>query len=88
MSNAYFTPFVMTSNRLGEYINAMIYVLSILLALAFGATVLALVVGVISFAIGGEFHKKHSNHLMRARVVFQGLTLALLALYALMIWAT
>ena len=36
--------------------------------------------GVFSMARGGDFTKKHGNKLMQARVMLQGLALALLAL--------
>jgi len=73
----------MTFGRQGSYITVMIHVLPTLLALALGTTVLALVVGIITFAGGGSFYRKHANHIMQARVILQGLTLILFALYAL-----
>ena len=36
--------------------------------------------GMVSMTKGGEFNKKYGNRLMRARVMMQGLTLALFAL--------
>ncbi len=39
-----------------------------------------LVVGIISMVRGGEFNKKYGNKLMRARVILQGVALAMLAL--------
>ena len=36
--------------------------------------------GIFSMVKGGEFNKKYGNKLMQARVVLQGLALALLAL--------
>lgn len=56
---------------------------SILPALVVGfalATLGVLIVGVVSMVRGGEFNKRNSNKLMRARVILQGVTLALLAL--------
>ncbi len=51
------------------------------LVIAFAlATLSVLVVGVISMVRGGEFNKRNANKLMRARVVLQGITLALLAI--------
>jgi len=44
------------------------------------ATVAVLVVGIVSFGVYGDFHNRWSNHLMRLRVVFQGMAVALLAL--------
>ncbi len=46
---------------------------------AMAATALVLVAGMISMGRGGEFNKKWGNHLMRARVVFQGLAVILIA---------
>jgi len=49
-----------------------------------GATMFAtlglLAVGIISFAVYGKFYRCHSNHLMRARVVLQGIALIFFAL--------
>lgn len=39
-----------------------------------------LVVGIVSMVKGGEFNKKYGNKLMRARVILQGVALAMLAL--------
>ena len=49
------------------------------LGLAMFLTVVVVVVGVISFGVNSDFYSKHSNYLMRARVILQGLALALLA---------
>jgi hypothetical protein len=40
----------------------------------------ALGLGLFSMAKGGEFNKAHGNKIMQARVVLQGLALAMLAL--------
>ncbi len=50
-----------------------------LLGLAMVATLVVLVVGILSFAVHGKFYLKHANNLMRARVIFQGAALAFLA---------
>jgi hypothetical protein len=57
--------------------------LKIIIILALLATIVSLVTGVWSMGRGGEFDEKHSNQLMRARVLFQGvaLLLMLIALY-------
>ncbi len=57
--------------------------LKILIILALLATIVSLFMGVVTMGRGGEVDKQHSNQLMRARVVFQGvaLVLMLLALY-------
>ena len=49
------------------------------LVLAMAATLGVLVLGVVSFAVHGEFYRRHSNHLMQLRVLFQGIALAVLA---------
>ena len=53
--------------------------LPFILGLAMFLTVVVLVFGAISFGVNGDFYSKHSNNLMRARVILQGLALALLA---------
>jgi uncharacterized protein YqhQ len=56
--------------------------MSILMGFLFGAavftTLVVLVIGLISFAMNGPFYQKHANHLMRLRVLFQGLAVLLL----------
>jgi len=56
--------------------------MSILMGFLFGAavftTLVVLVIGLISFAMNGPFYQKHANHLMRLRVLFQGLAVILL----------
>jgi len=47
--------------------------------LAAFATLAVLVIGIVSFAVHGRFYHRHANNLMRARVVFQGIALAVLA---------
>ena len=47
--------------------------------LAMFLAVVVMVVGVTSFGVHGDFYNKHFNNLMRARVILQGLALALLA---------
>lgn len=54
--------------------------LIICLALAMLAVVGVLVLGVASMIRGGDFNKKYGNRLMQARVLLQGVALALLAL--------
>lgn len=44
------------------------------------ATLIVLVIGIVSFAIHGPFYKKHANHLMRLRVLFQALAIFFLAI--------
>ncbi|HEX9703546.1 MAG TPA: twin transmembrane helix small protein [Rhodospirillales bacterium] len=51
-----------------------------LLGLAMFATLVVLVVGVVSFGVHGKFYERHSNHLMRLRVLLQGIAVAIFAL--------
>ncbi|MGB4106879.1 MAG: twin transmembrane helix small protein [Alphaproteobacteria bacterium] len=53
---------------------------TICMVLAALAVLGVLVVGIISMVRGGEFNKKYGNKLMRARVILQGVALAMLAL--------
>ena len=54
--------------------------LNFLLLLAMLATLAVLVVGLIGFFRGGAFNERYGNKLMRARVGFQFVALALLFL--------
>ena len=54
--------------------------LPVLLAVALGATLLILFIGIIGFAAGGRFNARHGNTLMRLRVVAQAVAVALLGL--------
>jgi len=54
-------------------------VLPFLLGLAMVATLVILVVGLVNFARTGPFYQKHSNKLMRARVIGQGVALLIFA---------
>ena len=55
-------------------------VLPYLLGFAMFATVPVLAIGVISFGVHGDSYLRHANHLMRARVILQGISVAILAL--------
>ncbi len=48
--------------------------------LAVFAVLGVLVIGLVSMVKGGDFNKKYGNKLMQARVMLQGLALAMLAL--------
>lgn len=54
------------------------FIIIVALALVLGV----LVVGILGMAKGGEFNKKYGNKLMRLRVVFQFVALALILLAA------
>lgn len=43
-------------------------------------TLAVLAIGMVSMIKGGEFNQKYGNRLMRARVILQGIALALFAL--------
>ena len=43
------------------------------------STLAVLVIGVVSFAVHGDFYKRNANKLMQLRVLFQGLALAFFA---------
>ena len=58
--------------------------LPILLGFAMLATLVVLVIGIISFAVNGRFYKKNSNKLMRLRVLLQGLALLVFAAITLL----
>jgi phosphatidylglycerophosphate synthase len=51
-----------------------------LVILAVGATLLVLVIGVLAMLRQGEFNARHSNKLMRLRIVFQFAAIILIAL--------
>ena len=57
--------------------NTFFIISAILAALA---TLGALIIGLFAMVKGGEFNKKHGNKLMQARVMLQGVALAMLAL--------
>jgi hypothetical protein len=54
--------------------------LIILMFVAMGATVLVLFLGLFSMIRGGEFNRKYSNKLMRLRVLFQAIAIAIFAM--------
>lgn len=51
--------------------------LPILLFAAVGLTLAVLVVGIVSMARGGEFNRRNANRLMRLRVLFQAIAIAI-----------
>ena len=57
-------------------------VLPYLIGLVVLGVVASLFTGLGGVAQGGEFNRRHGNHMMRWRVGLQALALALLALYA------
>ena len=55
----------------------------VLVLIAMFITLGVLATGIIGMARGGEFNAKYGNRLMRARVIAQGVALALFALAVL-----
>ena len=53
--------------------------LLILMFAAMGLTLLVLFVGLFAMVRGGEFNRKYSNRLMRLRVLFQAVAIAIFA---------
>lgn len=51
--------------------------LPILLFAAVALTLAVLVVGIVSMARGGEFNRRNANRLMRLRVLFQAIAIAI-----------
>jgi hypothetical protein len=52
----------------------------VLMVLAMIATLGVLIVGIVSMAQGGDFHRRYANKLMRARVVMQAIALVFFAI--------
>ena len=59
-------------------------VLFVLIIIALAATLGVLGLGVFSMLRGGEFNRRHGNNLMRARLITQGVTIALVILFFLL----
>ncbi|MEO1193243.1 MAG: twin transmembrane helix small protein [Pseudomonadota bacterium] len=56
----------------------------VLMIIAMVVTLVVLFTGLISFARGGEFNRKHGNKLMRWRVTAQGVAIAMFLLAVLL----
>lgn len=54
--------------------------LIVLMFIAMGATVVVLFIGLFSMIRGGEFNRKYGNKLMRLRVLFQVIAIAIFAM--------
>lgn len=52
-----------------------------IVVLAILAVVVVLVIGIGGFALGGEFNKKYGNKMMRLRILFQAIAVALILLF-------
>lgn len=59
-------------------------IFAILVAIALGAVLVVLVVGVFAMACGGEFNTKYGNRMMRWRVALQALAVVLMVVFVLM----
>jgi thiamine transporter ThiT len=59
-------------------------IFTVFLILAMAATVGALVWGLIGMARGGEFNARWSNKMMRYRVLFQAIALAIFGILVLL----
>ena len=55
--------------------------LFVIVILAILSVVAVLAVGIGGFALGGEFNRKYGNLMMRLRIVFQAIAVALILLY-------
>lgn len=56
----------------------------VLMVIAMGVTLAVLFAGLLTMAKGGEFDRKHSNKLMRWRIMAQAVALVLFALAMLL----
>lgn len=59
-------------------------ILTTLIGLALVATIISLIWGVSSMAVGGHFDDKHGTQFMTARIGFQALAIVLLIIASLM----
>lgn len=55
--------------------------LFILAAITCLAVVVVLMVGVLGFAKGGDFNRKHANRIMRLRILMQAIAVALIVAF-------
>ena len=55
----------------------------IILVLFMAATFSVVVIGVIAMAVNGKLNKKHSNKLMRLRVLFQAIAILV---FVIIVW--
>ena len=63
-----------------DYLNPMNSFAVIALIVAMLAVLVVLGIGLFGMAKGGDFNEKYGNKLMQARIILQGVALALLAL--------
>ena len=55
--------------------------LFIAMLLAMAGVLIVLMTGIVGMVHGGEFNRKYGNRLMRARIILQGVAIALFLLY-------
>lgn len=55
--------------------------LFILVAISALAVLVILMIGVIGFARGGEFNRKHGNRMMRYRIISQGVAVVMILIF-------
>lgn len=65
------------------YIRLMSYALFIAAVVACIVVLIVLMVGVISFARGGEWHRRNANKIMRLRIITQAIAVVLIILAVL-----
>ena len=58
-------------------------ILPLIMALFMVGTFVVVVIGVIAMAANGKFNKKHSNKLMRLRVLFQAIAVII---FVIIVW--
>ena len=65
----------------------MVYmnVLPIIMVLFMIGALIAVVVGVIAMAVNGKLNKKHSNKLMRLRILFQAIAVVF---FVIIVWVS
>ena len=59
-------------------------IVAVLIAIALVVTLLVLFSGIFNMFRASEFNRKYGNHMMRARVISQGITIFLLIVYFLL----
>ena len=56
-------------------------IVAVLIAISLVVTLLVLFSGIFNMFRGSEFNRRYGNHMMRARVISQGITILLLIVY-------
>ena len=66
-----------------HYINSM-SILSLIMILFMAGALIIVVIGVVAMAVNGKLNKKHSNKLMRLRVLFQAVAVVVFVIIILL----